>query len=137
MSALDCPLFSNEFEPQTKKKKQSLSIHCEFCNRKIKTASLIGCNRIDEDFMNFNYSTIIYHFCDFICAKLYDTNKNPLALDMVDYRKKYLTNQLNKNATIVYNQVKNILFSQMPIKLCNPITKQDFERCKNEYIKIL
>jgi hypothetical protein len=72
-----------------------------------------------------------------VCAKLYDINIHEIAIDLADYRKKYLTNQLNKSSYIIYNQVKNILFSQMPIKYCNPVTKKEFEYYKNEYIKIL
>lgn len=135
MSNLDCPLFNND--TSNPKTKQTIGICCEYCKRKIKSASLIACHRIDDDFMNFNYNEKIYHFCDLVCGKLYDINVHNLAIDFVDYRKKFLTNQLNKNALIIYNQVKHILFTQMPIKYCKPVTKRDYERCKIEYIKIL
>lgn len=142
MSNLDCPLFgsvvNNEINScDDQKHKHSFGIHCNYCSKRIKTGSLIGCHRFDDDFMNFNYTEKLFNFCDLICAKLYDINIHNLALDLRDYRKKFLTNQLEKKSIIIYNQVKNILFTQMPIKYCNPVTKKDFEYYKNEYIKIL
>ena len=118
MSNLDCPLFgsviNNEINScDDQKHKHSFGIHCSYCSKRIKTGSLIGCHRFDDDFMNFNYTEKLFNFCDLICAKLYDINIHNLALDLRDYRKKFLTNQLEKKSIIIYNQVKNILFTQI------------------------
>lgn len=115
----------------------NLVFKCSYCGRKIKNCPLKGCIRVNDDFMEINNNYEIFYFCDFICAKLYDSNVNLISIDLKDYRSNYLSNKLSKTASIIYSRVSNILFTQLPIKKCLPITKRDFEIIKTEYMKIL
>lgn len=114
-----------------------LHITCKFCHRRIKEAPLIGTHRQGIDFMELDLNEPILYFCDFICAKLYDTNVHLLSIDLKDYRKKYLNKKLNKISTIIYGQVIDKLFTQLPVKICNPTNSEEFKKVRNEYMKIL
>ena len=135
MCDLEIPLYGNTEVAKSKHKK--IISHCNYCNKKIKGGALIGANRTTEDFMKMDYNLELLYFCDFICAKLYDTNVKTISIDVKDYRKKYLSKSLNKTAEIIYKQVNNILFTQLPVKKCSPITKEDFNNIKISYMKIL
>lgn len=138
MCDLEIPLSFNKHDDSHKSRKfKKMLSSCSYCGEKIKCGALIGCHRFTEDFLKMNYDSEMLYFCDFICAKLYDTNVNLLSIDVKDYRQKFLTKQLSSKAEIIYKQVNTILFTQMPVKKCTPLTQKDFERVKESYRKIL
>lgn len=135
MTDLNIPFFKEQHSHYSND--LTLVFKCSYCGKKIKNYPLKGCDRINDDFMQIDNNLKTFYFCDFICAKLYDSNVNSISIDVKDYRSKYLNNKLSKNASIIYARVSNILFTQLPIKKCLPITKRDFEIIKAEYMKIL
>lgn len=135
MCDLEIPLYGNSVV--TKNTHKKIVFKCNYCNKKIKGGALIGANRTTDDFMKIDYNLELLYFCDFICGKLYDTNVNTISIDVKDYRKKFLSKSLSKDAEIIYKQVNNQLFTQLPVKKCSPITKEDFNSVKIGYRKVL
>lgn len=139
MADLNIPFFHNNSNKQFNFSNNELNLifKCSYCGRKIKSAPLKGCKRVNDDFMTINDNFKILYFCDFICAKLYDNNVQQISIDVKKYRIDFLNKCLSKEATIIYNRVSQILFTQLPTKKCLPITKEDFEMVRTEYLKIL
>jgi len=140
MADLNIPFFhNNNMNQQSTFSNNELNLifKCSYCNKKIKCAPLKGCKRMNNDFMCINDNFKILYFCDFICAKLYDNNVQQISIDVKKYRIDFLNKRLSKEATIIYNRVSQILFTQLPTKKCLPITKEDFEIVRTEYLKIL
>jgi hypothetical protein len=77
MTDLEIPLsFDDSSNHNREFKSKRMLTNCSYCSEKIKNAALIGCHRCGQDFLKMNYDSTMLYFCDFICAKLYDTNVN-------------------------------------------------------------
>lgn len=94
--------FSDTFKNNTIKNGGSLSLKrkCSFCHKSPKGALLLTTDTNDV-------------FCDLVCGKLYDLNVKHIKPDMKDYRKKYLHNELNDKAKLVYDKCNDKEFVQL------------------------
>lgn len=125
--------FSNTKSTQSPKS-FSLKRKCSFCHKQPKGALLITLNSNDI-------------FCDIVCAKLYDLNVEHITPDMKDYRKKYLHNELNDKAKLVYDKCNDkefVQLSKMYINYEEILKEQDpskqkklFMNAKREYTALL
>ena len=112
----------------------SLKRECSFCHKKPKGALLTTINSNDI-------------FCDIVCAKLYDLNVKHIIPDMKDYRKKYLHDELNDKAKLVYDKCIDKEFVQLSKMYINyaEISKEPdrdkrkklFMNAKREYTALL
>ena len=90
--------------------KISLYSKCDFCKENIHGACL-NCSDYNDDIINNTSNE--YHFCDILCAKLYNDNISKLSVNYNDYRQKYLHNLLSKYAATIYELCKNKLFIEI------------------------
>lgn len=88
----------------------NLNAICDFCNEQIQCAP----------FESLEGQT----FCHLVCAKLYHDNVEPLKVNMKNYRKLYLNNQLSKLAMNIYDKLHGTLFNMMPISTGIDITDE-------------
>ena len=77
---------------------------CAYCNVSIDTPFIGIC---DNDKL---------HFCDILCARLYDYNVHDIYPLMKMYNKLYVTNQLNGTSKILYERLNSYgLFKMIPV----------------------
>ncbi len=94
--------FGDSFKTTTNNTKKTFSLKrkCSFCQKRPKGALLTTTDTNEI-------------FCDLICGKLYDLNVQHIVPDMKDYRKKYLRNELNDKAKLVYDKCIDKEFVQL------------------------
>lgn len=128
--------FSDNFKNNIPQSGRLLSLkrECSFCHKHPKGALLITTNSNDV-------------FCDLVCGKLYDLNVNHITPDMKDYRNKYLHNELNDKAKLVYDKCIDkefVQLSKMSVDYREIMNESDdskrkklFVAAKREYTSLL
>lgn len=88
---------------------------CAYCGHTKHSAMLPACHYVDDYIVTSIDPCDKLLFCDFLCAKLYNDNCNPISINFKEYRQLYLTNKLDKTAKDVYDRCKNVLFVMLPV----------------------
>lgn len=97
----------------------NLKTVCAYCGHTKHSAMLPACHYIDDYIVTSIDPCDKLLFCDFLCAKLYNDNRNPISINFKEYRQMYLTNKLDKTAKDVYDRCKNVLFVMLPVYKTN------------------
>ena len=134
-SLLDAPLYSNN---KKMSKKKSISEECDYCHHKNKNSTLQA-SIYNGSIRKYDYSKFdptqengILHFCDYICARLYDVNIHRICINEKQYRKDYLKNLLTNSAKMIYERKGIRLFTELAYMKVEPIQLTDRHLIKKE-----
>lgn len=134
-SLLDAPLYSNN---KKMSKKRSISEECDYCHHKNKNSTLQA-SIYNGSIRKYDYSKFdptqengILHFCDYICARLYDVNIHRICINEKQYRKDYLKNLLTNSAKMIYERKGIRLFTELAYMKVEPIQLNDRHLIKKE-----
>lgn len=94
---------------------KSVCAYCGHSKHSSHSAMLPACHYVDDYIVTSIDPCDKLLFCDFLCAKLYNDNNNPISINFKEYRQLYLTNKLDKTAKDVYDRCKNVLFVMLPV----------------------
>lgn len=87
---------------------------CSYCHRNKKGELLIGAPYIGSMFGIVHNNANRMKFCDYICAKLYNDNRERITVDVQHYKSLYTKNKLDKKSRIIYERVGNNFFAFLP-----------------------
>ena len=74
---------------------------CAYCQRKKKSELLIAAPYIGSMFGIVRDNPDRLKFCDYICAKLYNDNRERITVDTQYYKQLYTKNKLDKKSRII------------------------------------
>jgi hypothetical protein len=87
---------------------------CAYCQRKKKSELLIAAPYIGSMFGIVRDNPDRLKFCDYICAKLYNDNRERITVDTQYYKQLYTKNKLDKKSRIIYERVGTNFFAFLP-----------------------
>ena len=87
---------------------------CAYCQRKKKSELLIAAPYIGSMFGIVRDHPDRLKFCDYICAKLYNDNRERITVDTQYYKQLYTKNKLDKKSRIIYERVGTNFFAFLP-----------------------
>jgi hypothetical protein len=92
---------------------------CAYCQRKKKSELLIAAPYIGSMFGIVRDNPDRLKFCDYICAKLYNDNRERITVDTQYYKQLYTKNKLDKKSRIIYERVGTNFFAFLPTYIVN------------------